>query len=134
MRNDRHTANLFTGAQPVHPVKTDTPGQARADQPATSAQAAGAVKTGGIRARVLERLCLAGASGLTDDELWVLMGGPESSARKRRSELADPVWCGSKGLPVLAQDSGRTRPNRNGQESVVWIATRYALEHMEKSK
>lgn len=90
----------------------DRPATRRTD-PATSHKAAdrqaGAVPT--IRAMVLAHAMRAGASGFIDDEL-VRPDRPESSIRKRRSELAQENW-------LIA--TGPTRQNRWGNAETVWV-------------
>jgi hypothetical protein len=78
---------------------------------ATSVKAAEAVRKVTLRQQVIDFAmnCL---NGFTDSDLkdafpWT----PESSMRKRRTELAQEN---------IVLDSGRTRLNRHGHEEIVW--------------
>ena len=71
------------------------------------------VVTGKIATRVLLWFRSRGAYGGTDYELKLAFpDAPESSYRKRRSELSQ--------LGLL-RDSGKTRKNANMYDQVVWI-------------
>lgn len=66
-----------------------------------------------IRAQVLAFAAEAGRTGFTDDDLVARWAeNPESSFRKRRSELTQEGWL---------VDSGRRLRNRAGNEEVVWL-------------
>jgi hypothetical protein len=87
----------------------------RRDDYATSQAASDALRpvTGKIALEVLAFARLYGATGITDDDLKAgFPEAPESSYRKRRTELAQ------RGYLV---DSGRVRPNRHGRDETVWI-------------
>jgi hypothetical protein len=87
----------------------------RRDDYATSRAASDALKpvTGKIALEVLAFARRYGPMGITDDDLKAgFPDAPESSYRKRRTELAQ------RGYLV---DSGRTRTNRHGREETVWV-------------
>jgi hypothetical protein len=96
-------------------VYSGTPATRRDDY-ATSIAASDALKpvTGKIALEVLAFARRYGPMGITDGDLKACFpDAPESSYRKRRTELAQ--------LGYLV-DSGRTRTNRHGREETVWIA------------
>lgn len=88
----------------------------RAGAPRTSRKAAEVVagKKPTIRARVEQYARDRGARGFTDAELRMAVGttGPESSFRKRRTELAQDG---------VVLDTGRERPNEHGVKATVWV-------------
>jgi hypothetical protein len=87
----------------------------RRDDYATSIAAADALKpvTGKIALEVLSFARRYGPIGITDDDLKAYFrDAPESSYRKRRTELAQ--------LGYLV-DSGKVRPNRHGRDETVWV-------------
>jgi hypothetical protein len=71
--------------------------------------------SGRLRRAVLDAISAAGARGLTDEEVQIVLAMPSSTERPRRIE------CVRAGLIV---DSGRTRPTRSGRKATVWIATK----------
>jgi hypothetical protein len=86
----------------------------RHDDHRTSEAAADALKpvTGKIALEVLDFYQRRGSYGATDDELKLAFpDAPESSYRKRRTELAQRGLLG---------DCGETRPNRRGRQEIVW--------------
>lgn len=93
-------------------VERDSPGQVRADAPATSRAAARAIRSGSQRAKVL--MFLAGTRGRTDFEIQYHLGLSPSSERPRRGEL---VSLG------LVTPTGDTREH-SGLAWTVWTLTR----------
>lgn len=88
-------------------------GMVRRDDHATSIAAASTVRRVTLRQCVLDIALQAGHDGIIDDELKVAHPDtPESSVRKRRTELAQEN---------VLLDIGRTRMNRHGQEETVWM-------------
>ena len=88
-------------------------GMVRRDDHATSIAAATTVRRVTLRQCVLDIALQKGALGITDDELKVAHPDtPESSVRKRRTELAQEN---------VLLDTGRTRMNRHGQDEAVWV-------------
>jgi hypothetical protein len=80
---------------------------------ATSIAAAATVRRVTLRQCVLDIAERAGRVGVTDDELKIAHPDtPESSVRKRRTELAQEN---------VLLDTGRTRLNRHGQAEAVWV-------------
>lgn len=91
----------------------DTRGMVRKDDHATSIAAAETVNPATLRARVLHFADACGRDGFTDSYLRGLdRNRPESSMRKRRTELAQENWL---------IDTGRTRENEHGQQEIVWV-------------
>lgn len=83
------------------------------DHPETSFDAADTIRpaVGTIREQVLAFALAHG--GFIDDELAAAHpDSPESSFRKRRTELAEEGWI---------VDTGETRRNRQGNECVIWV-------------
>lgn len=98
-------ADLFELA---HPPK----GTVRRNDHSTSRKAAVQVKRTTLRQIVLDYASRR-SDGFTDHDLWALRPEtPESSLRKRRSELVEENRL---------LDTGRVRINENGQEAKVWI-------------
>jgi hypothetical protein len=97
------------------------PGMLREDDYATSVEAAKTVvhKQGTIRAKVEQYSIERAAYGFIDDDLRERFGlhHPESSFRKRRTELAQDG---------VILNSGQSRPNRNGDQATVWVHKDYA--------
>lgn len=92
------------------------PSRARAEQPETSANAAGLSlgRRGSQRVRLAEAHA-AHPGGLTDEEAATIAGiDPRSTPWRRCGELRD--------LGVLA-DTGRRRPTSLGADAVVWALT-----------
>ena len=91
----------------------------RKDDPITSRQAAQSVEPHltEIQAQVLHLIKLAGAKGLTDEELSRQYGTFGSTARTRRAELA------KRGLVV---ESKQKRRLQSGLEGRVWVSTDHA--------
>jgi hypothetical protein len=92
----------------------------RRTDPATSHQAAEKVApfTGTIREWVLAFALRAGESGFIDDDLVTARTDhPESSFRKRRTELAQENWL---------IDTGRQIDNRWGNGEIVWVHRDFA--------
>lgn len=88
-------------------------GMVRRDDHATSIAAASSVRRVTLRQCVLDIALRAGRNGITDDELKVAHPDtPESSVRKRRTELAQEN---------VLLDTGRTRLNRHGQAEAIWL-------------
>lgn len=78
----------------------------------TSVMAAHGVKRITLRQVVLD-YALTQPRGFTDHDLWALRPEtPESSLRKRRSELAEENYL---------LDTGRTKTNENSQQAKVWL-------------
>ena len=97
-------------------VECRHPGMTRTPDHATSEAAAGKVKRLTIRARVL---CYAENTprGFIDEQLHELSpSSPESSFRKRRSELSDEC---------IILDTGRTRANSHGDQCVIWCHRKF---------
>ena len=95
--------------QPVGEVR----GMARNPDHSTSIRAAQRVKRVTLRDAVTQFARDAGHKGFTDEELRAKWEGqPESSLRKRRTELAQEN---------IVLDSGRTTLNRHAQEVKVWV-------------
>lgn len=91
--------------------------------PETSLEAAGKIAghLGSIRARVLRYADRAGPAGFIDEELIALVADPkigDRSVRPRRTELTDENWI---------VDSGRRRPNRDGNNCVIWVHRNHAI-------
>jgi len=96
-----------------------TPATRRTD-PDTSHKAARSLEGTAASIRsVVEKLAReAGPAGLIDDDLVLAFpDAPESSFRKRRSELHQ------EGVLV---DSGRRRRNRHGNEEIIWVHRDFA--------
>lgn len=91
----------------------ETVGMVRNRDHGTSVKAAAKVKRVTLRELALRFARDAGPGGFTDGELKsAYPEAPESSVRKRRTELAAENWL---------LDTGRTRTNEHGQEEKVWI-------------
>lgn len=69
---------------------------------------------GTMRARVFD-VIKAGVDGATDEEIEIALGGKHQSVSARRRELV---------LGGHIVDSGRTRINKSGRDSTVWIEPR----------
>lgn len=85
----------------------------RLDDPDTSQEAGKMVPE--VRVTDRQRALLAHQAhpdGLTDFELAELMGRQQTSAGKRRGELA---------AQGLIRDSGRRRPAPSGAKAIVWV-------------
>ena len=91
-------------------IDANKTGTLRNSDPETSHRAGRDIRgrSGTIRRKVYEALA---TKWMTDFELWQLIGGAESSARKRRQELMEA------GLVV---DSGERRLTGNGSLAIVW--------------
>jgi len=91
----------------------------RTNDPDTSRRAAASVEPHltEIQAQVLHLIKLAGAKGLTDEELSRQYGTFGSTARTRRAELAQ------KGLVVETKQKRRLQ---SGQQGRVWISREHA--------
>jgi hypothetical protein len=88
-------------------------GMVRHPDYATSIMAATKVRKMTLRQAVLHEALRSRGHGITDDELKAIYPRtPESSVRKRRTELAQENV-------LLA--TGRVRKNRHGQEETVWM-------------
>lgn len=97
---------------------TPTPprGMVRNPDHATSEKAANTVRRQPIRKQVLT-FSETADNGFIDEQLQALNpDAPESSYRKRRSELTDEGY-------IL--DTGVTRKNSKGQDSTVWIHRKF---------
>lgn len=108
-------ADLFSPAEGPAPQPERARAPTRRSDPDTSHKAAETVSPAlpSIRARVLEFALAAGKRGFIDGDLVkAFREHPESSFRKRRSELSEERW-------VL--DSGDRRDNDFGNEEIVWI-------------
>lgn len=91
----------------------DLRGTHRRPDHATSIKAAGKVRRFTIRETVEHYARDCGRDGFTDDDLKRIWAGkPESSFRKRRTELAQENR-------IL--DTGLTRTNRFGHDEIVWV-------------
>lgn len=93
----------------------DTHTMHRTSDPKTSREAAEKIapRAPSIRDRVLSYAKARGQHGFIDDNLKAeFPSAPESSYRKRRSELAGENWL---------VDSGKTRSNCHGNQEVVWV-------------
>ncbi len=104
------------------PVKPPHGPHTGRDHPETSHKAADTIRPAlpTIRAEVLRYAEVAGPPGFIDDDLVrAHPDNPESSYRKRRSELTEECW-------IL--DSGRRRLNRDGNECVVWVHRDFVLQ------
>jgi hypothetical protein len=104
-------SDLFSRAEAPPP----RPAPARRTDPDTSHKAgkevAAAVPT--MREQVLAFALEAGEGGFIDEELVNrFLGSPESSYRKRRSELSQERWI---------IDTGGRRQNSFGNEEIVWV-------------
>lgn len=95
------------------------PGKVRRDAPDTARKAALAVtpRTGTQRHAVLASILQAHRDGATDEELQTALAMNPSTQRPRRVELVEG------GFVV---DSGKRRPSRSGNASIVWVATEFA--------
>lgn len=83
----------------------------------TSIAAARKVRPAKLRQMVLDHAQERGWPGFIDDDLkerWP--GKPESSIRKRRTELSQENWL---------LETGETRENRHGQQEKVWVHREY---------
>ena len=88
-------------------------GMVRRDDHRTSYRAAAGVKRYTLREQVVDYALSAGVKGFIDDALkTVWFDRPESSLRKRRTELAQEN---------ILLDTGFTRLNRQGQYETVWV-------------
>ena len=88
-------------------------GMVRRPDHSTSIAAAIKVRRRTLREVVIDEALSEGAVGITDDELKARYPQtPESSVRKRRTELAQEN---------VLLESGRVRKNRHGQEEKVWM-------------
>lgn len=88
----------------------------RSNDHRTSEAAAESVKVPTIRARVLA-FAENTPQGFIDEELLALSpGSPESSFRKRRTELSDDC---------VIVDTGTERPKKNGQMAKVWVHRKF---------
>jgi hypothetical protein len=67
-------------------------------------------KSGSFRREVYDLLSRSG--GMTDDELEVVTGRSHQSVSGARATLKKDGWVA---------DSGKRRPNRYGNEAVVWV-------------
>lgn len=95
-------------------------GMVRLNDHTTSILAAHHVKRVTIRERVLNIARDAGTVGITDDELKAAHpDSPESSIRKRRTELAQENYL---------LETARTRRNRHGQMERVWMHRDWHLD------
>jgi hypothetical protein len=98
---------------PDDPGTIPLPGMHRVPDHATSIEAAHKVKRWTLRQIVGEYALSCGRFGFTDDDLKRdYANNPESSLRKRRTELAQENRL---------LDSGLTRANRFGQQEIVWV-------------
>lgn len=70
-------------------------------------------RSGTARRRVYDLLVARGEVGATDDEIQDALAMPPNTERPRRVELVDRE---------MVADSGRVRPSRWGNDSVVWVA------------
>lgn len=96
--------------------QTPPRGMVRIPDHSTSEQAATSVKRKTIRAIVLE-FAEGRPQGFIDDDVRAIRpDAPESSMRKRRTELSDDGY-------IL--DTGTTRTNAKGSQSIVWIHRRF---------
>jgi hypothetical protein len=98
----------------------------RHDAPLTSAAAAvEALRHSGTqRAKVYQAIRGAGRSGLTDQEIAVVLGLAENSVRPRRNELSHPR---QEDLPRLIFKAG-TRPTAGGSDATVWVTAEHVRE------
>lgn len=88
-------------------------GMVRKPDHSTSVAAAQTVKRQTLRQLVEEHALGVGGRGFIDDDLKAAWpDSPESSVRKRRSEMAEEN---------LILETGRTRLNRKGQSEKVWM-------------
>ena len=104
------------------PSKPPSPPATRRDDYQTSVDAAATVAKAQatIRDAVLAHALAAGPEGFTDDDLVQLSPGtPESSWRKRRTELLQEGW-------VVQTD--RERVNRFGNKETVWVHRDHVLQ------
>lgn len=90
----------------------DSPGHKGTAETGRDAAADLAPRVGRLQRIALDRITLAGAHGLTADELAEVSGLEIWSARPRTSELS------KKGLLV---DSGMRRRNASGKLAIVWV-------------
>jgi hypothetical protein len=73
-----------------------------------------------LKARVLQFASDAGPAGFTDEELVLFdPKAPESSLRKRRTELTERNWI---------IDGGFTRRNRHGEQMKVWVHRKFVAD------
>ena len=97
----------------THDLFTAPPrGMVRVPDHSTSEAAAKKVERTTIRGLVLAFAEQQRTGFIDEDLLRLRPGAPESSFRKRRTELADDGY-------IL--DTGTTRPNRHGDQCTVWI-------------
>lgn len=69
-------------------------------------------RTGTYRRGVLDCIARSGATGVTDQQIYLLTGLDENTVRPRRNELMNDGWI---------VDSGLTRPTPSGKAAVVWV-------------
>jgi hypothetical protein len=108
-------------SSPTHPDLTRCagPGLVRVPDHETSLCAAAHVDPNRpkLRARVLQFAADAGPAGFTDEELVLFdPKAPESSLRKRRTELTERNWI---------IEAGFTRQNRHGEAMKVWLHRKF---------
>lgn len=94
-------------------------GMVRIPDAVTSVAAARGLKRETLKSRVMAFAREAGVFGFLDEELFAIdPSRPESSLRKRRTELFQAGW-------IL--DAGYDRKNSHGQPSKVWVHREHSL-------